>query len=130
MDVLFERDDERKSMIPQNSSQTATNTLEEEETCKTEDPITDLKLRTDPESKPRHNEREQEGAALSDITSLRRELEQLEDKMKCKICLDAEVDQLFLPCRHIICCGDCARKVARCPVCREIIQGTVNVILS
>ena len=97
VDVLFQRD----AQVQPEASSEAFNFQP------TPDPTEALDLRTEPEIG------EEAAASFEDVTSLRRELEQLEDKMTCKICLDAEVDQLFLPCRHIICCVNCAKQVAR-----------------
>ena len=54
----------------------------------------------------------------------------LKDKTLCKICLDEEVEMVFLPCRHLTCCMDCGKAVRHCPVCRTLILGHVTTSLN
>lgn len=54
----------------------------------------------------------------------------LREQRTCKICLDAEVGVVFLPCGHICCCRTCAPKVGQCPVCRTNIQSKMHVFNS
>ena len=51
------------------------------------------------------------------------------DKIMCKVCMDAELNMLFLPCRHLVCCEACGSMLSNCPVCRTPILGTVNTFL-
>lgn len=50
----------------------------------------------------------------------------------CSICLENEVNVLFLPCRHFIICNVCVPKlmVSTCPFCRTKIEEGVKVIRS
>nr|XP_034334622.1 uncharacterized protein LOC117691855 isoform X4 [Crassostrea gigas] len=54
----------------------------------------------------------------------------LREQRTCKICLDAEVGVVFLPCGHICCCRTCAPKVGQCPVCRTNIRSKMHVFNS
>jgi len=54
----------------------------------------------------------------------------LKEQRTCKICMDAEVGVVFLPCGHLCCCVNCAPALKDCPVCRRNIQGTVRTFLS
>merc|ERR1719245_2492132 len=54
----------------------------------------------------------------------------LKEQRTCKICMDAEVGVVFLPCGHLCCCVNCAPALKDCPVCRCKIQGTVRTFLS
>jgi baculoviral IAP repeat-containing protein 7/8 len=45
----------------------------------------------------------------------------ISEECVCKICLDKEREIIFDPCRHVVCCSGCAKKVERCPVCRSYI---------
>jgi hypothetical protein len=52
----------------------------------------------------------------------------------CHICFDKPKSVLFFPCRHFVCCGDCAVKLAEhpprtCPMCRLIVQCHYDVTL-
>lgn len=40
----------------------------------------------------------------------------------CIICLEKRYDAAFVPCGHMCCCTDCARKVSLCPLCRHQIE--------
>lgn len=55
---------------------------------------------------------------------------QLREARTCKICLDKEVNTVFLPCGHLVCCNECAPEMDKCPVCRQLIRGTVRIFLS
>ena len=48
----------------------------------------------------------------------------------CKICMDAEVGVVFLPCGHFSCCAKCAKGIDMCPMCRSPIQEMVRTYLS
>lgn len=60
---------------------------------------------------------------------LTEENETLRQTTTCKICLDKPVDTVFLPCRHLICCEECADRVKQCPFCRTQILGTVHTFM-
>ena len=62
-----------------------------------------------------------------EVDNAAHENEQLHNLTMCKICWSNRIDTLFLTCRHLCACHDCAERVKDCPVCREIILGTVDV---
>ena len=64
-----------------------------------------------------------------DIETLRKANETLRSNMTCKICLDEPVQELFLPCRHLVCCSHCAASVRTCPFCRQRIVGTIKAFI-
>ena len=37
----------------------------------------------------------------------------------CKICFDQDMDVLFVPCNHLICCSSCSANLPHCPLCRQ-----------
>ncbi|GBP84451.1 E3 ubiquitin-protein ligase MYLIP [Eumeta japonica] len=47
----------------------------------------------------------------------------------CGVCMDAPMDTVFLPCRHVLCCGTCAPKCERCPLCRREIEQSMHIFL-
>ncbi|KAK7582126.1 hypothetical protein V9T40_013571 [Parthenolecanium corni] len=53
-----------------------------------------------------------------------------ESSMSCKICFVEERNVMFVPCRHIIACENCAANLAKCGVCRCKIEDTIRVFLS
>ena len=62
----------------------------------------------------------------SEMAEIRRENEELKTSRTCKVCLDADVQIVFLPCGHFVCCQNCAREVSQCPMCRIDIMGSVR----
>jgi len=62
--------------------------------------------------------------------SLELENARLKEQRTCKVCMDAEVGVVFLPCGHLICCVNCAPSLKDCAVCRTKIQGTVRTFMS
>ncbi len=70
-----------------------------------------------------------EGSATEKKTLLE-ENRALKDQRMCKVCMDAEVNIVFLPCGHLVCCSNCAPALRNCAVCRELIRGTVRTYLS
>lgn len=54
----------------------------------------------------------------------------LHEAKSCKVCMDSDVNTVFLPCGHLVSCDRCAPKLRHCPVCRIYIRGTVRTFLS
>jgi hypothetical protein len=55
---------------------------------------------------------------------------QLREARTCKVCMDRDVDTVFLPCGHLVCCSNCSPELRNCAVCRSLIRGTVRIFLS
>ncbi|XP_013395679.1 putative inhibitor of apoptosis [Lingula anatina] len=62
--------------------------------------------------------------------ALRLENQRLRDERICKICMDADVAVVILPCGHFVCCESCAPALMKCPICRVDIRGTVKTYIS
>ena len=62
--------------------------------------------------------------------SLEEKLERMQEERMCKICMDAEVSVVFLPCGHLSCCAVCANGMDFCPMCRAPIHEKVRTYLS
>jgi len=45
----------------------------------------------------------------------------------CKVCMDAEVNTVLLPCGHLVCCASCADCAVSCPVCSNHISEKVKI---
>ena len=60
--------------------------------------------------------------AERDATS--KALAALEDRVHCAICLDAEKNVLFHPCRHVVSCAGCVSSLRgrACPLCAEPVN--------
>ncbi|CAH2017740.1 unnamed protein product [Acanthoscelides obtectus] len=54
----------------------------------------------------------------------------LKEARLCKICMDAEVGIVFLPCGHLVTCVNCAPNLEDCPVCRSAIKASVRTFLA
>ncbi|KAJ7394288.1 Iap2p [Desmophyllum pertusum] len=62
--------------------------------------------------------------------SLEERLERMQEERRCKICMDAELGVVFLPCGHLSCCAVCADGVEVCPMCRTPIREKIRTYLS
>lgn len=52
---------------------------------------------------------------------LEKEKRALQERRLCKICMNAEISCLLLPCCHFVSCDRCARALEQCPLCRRQI---------
>nr|XP_020463773.1 baculoviral IAP repeat-containing protein 7-like [Monopterus albus] len=57
-------------------------------------------------------------------------LRQLQEERTCKVCMDKLVSIVFIPCGHLVVCGDCAASLRHCPICRAVIRGSVRTFMS
>ncbi|XP_017670701.1 PREDICTED: baculoviral IAP repeat-containing protein 7 [Lepidothrix coronata] len=71
-------------------------------------------------------QKESDESQLSTEEQLRR----LQEERMCKVCLDRDVSVVFVPCGHLVACGDCALNLRLCPICRAVIQGSVRTFMS
>ncbi len=62
--------------------------------------------------------------------TLLRENEAMREERMCKICMDNDVNIVFLPCGHLVSCQECAPNIKKCAVCRAPIRDTVRTYLS
>merc|ERR550534_2026038 len=53
------------------------------------------------------------------------EIQDLQNWRNCKVCMQEEVDQVFIPCGHVICCKICITQLQTCPICRKPIVDTL-----
>ena len=53
----------------------------------------------------------------------------LDEKSLCKICLNKDVEMVFLPCGHLA-CKFCGHRVSDCHICRKLIQKKHKIFLS
>ncbi|AUF81623.1 E3 ubiquitin-protein ligase IAP-3 [Malacosoma neustria nucleopolyhedrovirus] len=50
--------------------------------------------------------------------------------MACVVCMDRDRCIMFTPCKHIVCCDDCAVVVDSCVVCRSLIEYRTKIFLN
>ena len=76
------------------------------------------------------------GVSLAvDPEALHKQVQKMQDAHRCKICLDAEIGIVFLPCGHLVCCPKCAQEIqskreSLCPICRRHIDSTIRSYLT
>ncbi|XP_055881233.1 baculoviral IAP repeat-containing protein 7-A-like [Biomphalaria glabrata] len=71
-------------------------------------------------------------SSVEDLENIRRLKETnnvLRQQTACKICMDKEVEIVFLPCGHLVSCTECAAAMKDCPVCRKHVKGTVRAFV-
>ncbi|XP_076444797.1 baculoviral IAP repeat-containing protein 7-B-like [Babylonia areolata] len=68
-------------------------------------------------------------ATSEDLNKLRMENESLRDKQLCKICMERDVEVIFLPCKHFVCCAPCSAALRSCPICRVAIESVDKVFM-
>jgi baculoviral IAP repeat-containing protein 7/8 len=39
-------------------------------------------------------------------------------RLLCKICFENESNIIFFPCKHLVCCQNCAKELSNCAICR------------
>ncbi|KAK6305840.1 hypothetical protein J4Q44_G00246200 [Coregonus suidteri] len=66
---------------------------------------------------------------LSDLP-MEEQLRRLQEERTCKVCMDKEVNMVFIPCGHLVVCKECAPSLRKCPICRGLVKGTVRTFLS
>jgi len=47
----------------------------------------------------------------------------------CCVCMDANINAIFLECGHVCCCIGCARHANECPVCRKPISRVLQLFI-
>ncbi|XP_062567874.1 baculoviral IAP repeat-containing protein 7-like [Saccostrea cucullata] len=78
---------------------------------------------------------EQQGyKPLPEIKPLLNPAPDVQARGKCCICLDQELEIVFLPCGHVCCCALCAPALCApslqfCPICRAEIQESKRIFL-
>ena len=58
----------------------------------------------------------------------------IEDKLLCRICFDSERETVFMPCKHMVACVQCAERSIQvfnhCPICKQSVSSIIKVIKS
>jgi len=67
---------------------------------------------------------------VDETTELEEENRKLKEARTCRVCMDHEINTVFLPCGHLSCCEMCSKSLSHCPICRNIIRGTVKTFLA
>lgn len=72
------------------------------------------------------NTEEQLSAANKQVADLKDQLERLRESRLCKICMDAELSVMLLPCTHMATCVNCTLALTICPICRTDIKHVIK----
>ena len=69
------------------------------------------------------------GSLKTEIRRLKRERDDLEDRVLCAICMeiDAPRSVLFSPCNHLVACAACANTLKKCPLCRTAVRKRIKI---
>ncbi|XP_070411489.1 baculoviral IAP repeat-containing protein 2 isoform X1 [Nothobranchius furzeri] len=80
----------------------------------------------------RHTQSNEASSPSQDLSDLPMEeqLRRLQEERTCKVCMDKEVNIVFIPCGHLVVCKECAPSLRKCPICRGLVKGTVRTFLS
>ena len=46
-------------------------------------------------------------------------LMKIQDERLCNVCMDELISSVFCPCGHYVACERCAKRLDKCPVCRQ-----------
>jgi len=65
-----------------------------------------------------------------DISEKDCKIQEFQNWRTCKVCMQEEVDQVFIPCGHVICCKICITQLQTCPICRKAIDNTLLAYFS
>uniref|UniRef100_A0A3Q1HLW7 RING-type E3 ubiquitin transferase n=1 Tax=Anabas testudineus TaxID=64144 RepID=A0A3Q1HLW7_ANATE len=105
------------------------------------DLVTDI-LQAEEEDRHREPQNVRQGSSAGNVTTqtpIREKvkdpspeelLRQLQEERTCKVCMDKLVSIVFIPCGHLVVCGDCAASLRHCPICRAVIRGSVRAFMS
>ena len=52
---------------------------------------------------------------------LKQLLLKIQDEKLCNVCMDELISSVFCPCGHYVACFRCAKRLDRCPLCRQPI---------
>lgn len=85
-----------------------------------------------PTALARHSSYEAAGKIQSCLKNMQAVLQRTSADMGlCNLCEDKAVTQLFMPCKHALCCADCASRWLKtnptCPQCRGPVEYELNV---
>ena len=48
----------------------------------------------------------------------------------CKVCLTSDMEILFFPCLHLMCCQQCSSRITSCPLCRRHIFSSLKIFVA
>uniref|UniRef100_A0A2C9M4S5 RING-type domain-containing protein n=1 Tax=Biomphalaria glabrata TaxID=6526 RepID=A0A2C9M4S5_BIOGL len=64
------------------------------------------------------------------VSLLKKENQMLHELLSCRMCKQAPIKELFLPCGHLYACSECSQKLRECPACQKRILGTATTFFA
>ena len=64
--------------------------------------------------------------SVDDTYSVVDKIQHIKNESTCKVCLDREINSVFLPCGHLCCCIECSIALKTCPICRKRLEKIVK----
>lgn len=62
----------------------------------------------------------------------RKSIDLNEESKLCCVCYKEKYNNVFIPCGHVCCCQNCAKRVYnsthKCPICRQAIEKYQKII--
>ncbi|XP_060571740.1 E3 ubiquitin-protein ligase MYLIP-like [Ruditapes philippinarum] len=72
-------------------------------------------------------QKERSMTSASQVETNAKVLDDIQERIMCKICLTRKMNVVFSPCNHMVACAGCSDLLDRCAVCRTPIKGTFVV---
>lgn len=60
------------------------------------------------------------------VALLEKENRALQKQLTCRVCKQAPIKELFLPCGDLYACEECSKSLSHCPACNKQILATVK----
>ncbi|XP_068596442.1 E3 ubiquitin-protein ligase XIAP [Brachionichthys hirsutus] len=57
-------------------------------------------------------------------------LRKLQMEKQCKICMDKDICIVFVPCGHLVSCGECSVSLTKCPICCRAIAQKIKTFIA
>lgn len=87
-------------------------------------PTTDVTSQQPAAQKPKAPTEQQ--STITTSTPTKGQPEDADNILTCKICMEARINSVILPCGHVVACESCLKQLPsrECPICREKITET------
>ncbi|XP_026102169.1 E3 ubiquitin-protein ligase XIAP-like isoform X2 [Carassius auratus] len=73
-----------------------------------------------------HSRSSQNGFTSDEHKDPMTKLEKLQREKLCKVCMDSDIDIVFIPCGHLVTCQKCSKSLNKCPICCAAITQKIK----
>uniref|UniRef100_A0A8C2JS08 E3 ubiquitin-protein ligase XIAP n=1 Tax=Cyprinus carpio TaxID=7962 RepID=A0A8C2JS08_CYPCA len=73
-----------------------------------------------------HSRSSQNGFSSHEEEDPMTKLEKLQREKLCKVCMDSDINIVFIPCGHLVACQKCSEPLNKCPVCCTAITQKIK----